>query len=138
MGTNYYCETGRMLTVTCDCGFEHQLPEKLHIGKDSYGWKFTLHKIPEKGLYCYKAWEILLDKCTRIYDEYGDDVPLNEMKSIILKKNMEPITEERKKSMRVTAQKYGYVLDESCWLLSSGERVTGKDGNYSLMEGEFS
>ena len=138
MGTNYYCETGRMLTVTCDCGFEHQIPESIHIGKNSWGWKFTLHGIPEKGLNDYKSWEKLLDTCTRIFDEYGDAVPLDEMKEIILKKSTEPMTEERKQSMRESARKYGYVLDETCWLFSVGDRIVGQDGNYSVMEGEFS
>ena len=139
MGTNYYCETGRMLDVECDCGFIHQMPETLHIGKDSWGWKFTLHSIPEKGLTCFQDWSDLLAGCTRIFDEYGDDVSLEEMKRTILKKGQRDIDENGKAKMRETAKKYGYILDEKYWLFG-GEpgRRQGTDGNYTLMEGEYS
>ena len=72
MGTNYYCETGRMLEVECDCGFKHMMPETLHIGKSSCGWTFLLHAIPEKGLECWRDWEEGLKAARRVYDEEGE------------------------------------------------------------------
>ncbi len=140
MGTNYYCETGRMLEVECDCGFKHMMPETLHIGKSSYGWKFTLHSIPEKGLVCWRDWEVVLRDATRIFDEYGEDVPFGELKSTVLERgNRSDLSESAKERMRETARRYGYILDEEKWLFG-GElgREQGKDGDYAMMEGEFS
>lgn len=140
MGTNYYCETGRMLEVECDCGFKHVMPEVLHIGKDSFGWKFTLHEIPEKGLVDLKTWKHVLEMSPRIYDEYGGDVGLDEMVDTIRKKvDLRTVTKDRKERMMDSAGKYGYFLDTRCWLFG-GElgRKQGKDGNYSMMGGDFS
>ena len=84
MGMNYYCETGRMLEVECDCGFKHMMPETLHIGKSSCGWMFSLHVIPEKGLECWRDWEEVLKDAKRIYDEEGEDVALEELRETVL------------------------------------------------------
>ena len=141
MGTNYYCETGRMLKVKCDCGFIHEMPETLHIGRNSWGWKFSLHKIPEKGLNCFKDWAEVLDASTKIYDEYDDSILItpDEMKAIILKKNTRnDLTEDDKKFMIARASEKGYELDDKCWLFSMDSDLDGTDGNYSMVLGEFS
>ena len=140
MGTNYYCRTGRMLEVECDCGFTHVMPEVLHIGKDSCGWKFTLHSIPEKGLVSLARWREVVMSSERVYDEYGEDVPPRRMVKIIEKRvNASRVPKAQRERMRETARSHGYVLDESCWLFG-GEagRRQGVDGNYTLMEGDFS
>lgn len=64
MGTNYYAvETGlRKL----------RNPEKIHIGKSSGGWCFSLHVVPERGFKTWSAWKKFLIKSTvEIIDEYG-------------------------------------------------------------------
>lgn len=138
MGTNYYCETGRMLDVECDCGFTHRMPEVLHIGKDSYGWKFMLHTIPEKGLLDFRKWSMLLDSSPRIFDEYGEALSVDRMKRLILKKPARRMKKADKEHMKETAQKHGYLLDEDCWLFSGRSERQGNDGNYAMVEGDFS
>ena len=138
MGMNYYCETGRMFEVKCDCGFRHMMPETLHIGKSSWGWTFSLHVIPEKGLECWRDWEEVLVDARRIFDEYGDDVTLDEMREKVLHRARNP--DDREKAwMEETAERYGYLLDRRTWLFGGGAgRMQGEDGDYSMMEGEFS
>ena len=87
---------------------------------------------------CFQDWSDLLDGCTRIFDEYGDDISLKKMKKIILKKQEREIDEAGKRLMRETAMKYNYELDEKCWLLCGKDRINGTDGNYTMMEGEYS
>ncbi len=139
MGTNYYCETGREIEVECDCGFKHMMKETLHIGKNSYGWKFALHVMPEKGLMCWKDWEPVLLSAKRIFDEYGDDTPFDELKELILHKKNRKLSKEDKEKMRKLARENFYILDENCWLFG-GEtgRPQGTDGNYGMIMGEFS
>ena len=140
MGTNYYCETGRMLEVECDCGFTHMMPETLHIGKSSFGWRFTLHSIPEKGLTEWRRWEELLSgDGVRIFDEYGNVVGFGELRSTVLERGNRSVNGLTKERMRETARRYGYVLDEEKWLYCGepGRRL-GSDGDYTLVEGEFS
>ncbi len=63
MGTNYYLKTG--LCPHCGKGVE-----RLHIGKSSGGWCFSLHVIPEEGINDLDDWK----KKWRdggIEDEYG-------------------------------------------------------------------
>ena len=73
MGTNYYLHYN-----FCDyCGRY----DKLHIGKDSYGWCFALHVYPEKGINTLEDW-VKLISTGKIYTEYGDEV--NQVKLIDL------------------------------------------------------
>lgn len=140
MGTNYYCETGRMLEVECDCGFLHTMPESLHIGKSSYGWKFSLHAIPEKGLLEWHDWEALLRGCRRIHDEYGDDISLEDLQEVILHRDRSSdLGDDDKERMRTVANRHGYLLDEQKWLYCGqcGCRQ-GVDGDYVMVDGEFS
>jgi hypothetical protein len=86
MGTNYYLKTGNKITKTCDCGFEHELDEELHIGKSSYGWKFILHIIPERGINELEDWEELF-KTGKIFDEYGNEITEEQMMDCILNRS---------------------------------------------------
>jgi hypothetical protein len=112
MGTNYYltnthckcCKRSRE-----ECTSEHWLkretllstPEvKLHIGKSSGGWCFSLHVIPSLGLNTLDDWELLIEevldrsKCEdtpdrpfwSIIDEYGDLIGKTELHNIITKR----------------------------------------------------
>jgi hypothetical protein len=86
MGTNYYLRTGKKITKTCDCGFEHELDEELHIGKSSWGWKFALHIIPERGINELEDWEELF-KTGKIFDEYGNEITEEQMMDCILNRS---------------------------------------------------
>lgn len=83
MGTNYYLRTGKKIIKTCDCGFEHELDEELHIGKSSWGWKFVLHIIPERGINELEDWEELF-KTGKIFDEYNNEITVEKMMDCIL------------------------------------------------------
>ena len=137
MGMNYYCETGRMFEVECDCGFRHMMPETLHIGKSSWGWTCSLHVIPEKGLECWRDWEEVLKDARRIYNEEGEDVSLEELRETVLHRARE-LSNEDKARMEETARRYGYFLDRRTWLFRGNESNKGEDGDYSMMEGDFS
>jgi hypothetical protein len=75
MGTNYYLDRG-----VCDkCG-RGDAGEKLHIGKSSAGWCFSLHVIPEQNINTLEDWkrEFATGRI-RIRDEYDKDVSVEEM-----------------------------------------------------------
>jgi hypothetical protein len=75
MGTNYYLE--REVCPQC-----HQPKEKLHIGKSSMGWCFSLHIYPERGIKSLNNWRYFWrGRNNLIRDEYGGRVP----KSIMLR-----------------------------------------------------
>ncbi len=138
MGTNYYAITGAKVDVVCDCGFTHTLDERLHIGKNSWGWMFSLHIIQEKGIFELEDWLPIL-KTSRIVDEYGDEVSYDEMISIILKKDGRgkgnALNKAGKQKLLDNAKLEGYNVDTKSWLLYSSSR--GKDGNYTLNSGEY-
>ena len=138
MGMNYYCETGRMFEVECDCGFRHMMPETLHIGKSSWGWTFSLHVIPEKGLECWRDWEEVLKDARRIYNEEGENVSLEELRETVLHRARE-LNDEEKARMEEIAERDGYFLDRRSWLFGGEDsRKQGEDGDYSIITGEFS
>jgi len=104
MGTNFYAYEN-----TCEC-FAN---EKLHIGKSSAGWCFSIHVIPEKGLNNLEDWKKkLLSKGVTIQDEYGDILTPEEMFDKIENKG------EGTKRHR--------IYDDHC------------AGNYDYIQGEFS
>lgn len=76
MGTNYY-------TVEDDpCPCCERPFERLHIGKSSAGWAFLFAPYPDLGLTSKQAWMVYLE--TRgIRDEYGSEIPLEELKEVI-------------------------------------------------------
>lgn len=73
MGTNFY-----LIEAACShCGRER---ERLHIGKSSAGWCFTLHVTPVKGIYDLEDWITRWSKPgALIVDEYGRTVPPDTM-----------------------------------------------------------
>ena len=67
MGTNYYLHRG----VCESCG---KPDEVLHIGKQSTGWAFGLHVIPELGLNDLEDWIPLFEEAgSVIVSEYWND-----------------------------------------------------------------
>jgi hypothetical protein len=80
MGTNYYLHVG-----CCEkCG---RGEDKLHIGKSSAGWCFSLHVDEDGGIKSLADWERLWSQPgTRIMDEYGDVIPVEQMRRTILER----------------------------------------------------
>ena len=75
MGTNYYLEEN-------PCDKCRHSKERLHIGKSSGGWCFSLHYDRSEGLESLDDWikRIEASKEThRIVDEYGGVVTLDEL-----------------------------------------------------------
>ena len=104
MGTNYYIKTGNKLNVTCNYGFDHEIEEELHIGKNSYGWMFSLHIIPEKEINELKDWIPILWR-GKIRNEYGEEIKISDMVKIILK-------DEKSKLLKMSKQKREDYLRE--------------------------
>ena len=73
MGTNYYHRTN----ICPECGrYDEQ-----HIGKSSAGWAFTFQSA--QGIRSYKGWLKVLEGGGKIYDEYGREVSLEELKALV-------------------------------------------------------
>ena len=96
-----------------------------------------MHAIPEKGLECWRDWEEVLKDARRIYNEEGEDVSLEELRETVLHRARE-LDGEAKERMEKKAKRYGYFLDRRTWLFRGNESNKGEDGDYSMMEGDFS
>lgn len=79
MGTNYY-------HVKNECSHCGRGDERVHIGKSSIGWPFSVHVIPEANIANWQDWYDLLKIQGRIVDEYGRDTSLSELNEIVLNK----------------------------------------------------
>ena len=74
MGTNHY------LYPRPDCEHCGRPFERLHIGKSSYGWCYSLHVIPEEGINTLQDWQALWEKPgALIRDEYGTVIEPSQM-----------------------------------------------------------
>lgn len=79
MGTNYYLHQKPKCS---GCGRPQD--DRLHIGKSSGGWCFSLHAIPELGIHDLPDWERLWSQeGAWIVDEYGSDISVHDMYSTI-------------------------------------------------------
>ena len=78
MGTNYYY----IPKPPCECcGREY---ERIHIGKSSAGWCFSLNVIPEDNINDLNDWKVLWQVPeSRIMNEYGEDISVQDMILII-------------------------------------------------------
>jgi hypothetical protein len=132
MGTNYYwyplppCES---------CGREF---DKIHIGKSSAGWCFSLHVLPEDMINSLDDWIYnFRKKRSYIKDEYGKIVHPEEMLDIIKKRSWNP-------SGKFTMDWYRHNYAEpgpNNLARSSidGIRCIGHgEGTWDLIQGEFS
>ena len=78
MGTNYYWVSKKPCSL-CQRPFE-----KLHIGKGSYGWAFSLRIYPERGINNLDDWiKNFYDPDSYIFSEYNDEIGSLEMLNII-------------------------------------------------------
>jgi hypothetical protein len=79
MGTNYYVwvDTNDTTPDGIEC-------EKLHIGKSSMGWVFSLRIYKDRGILSLYDWlPIILNNQNVIRDEYGRNITAAEMLSTI-------------------------------------------------------
>lgn len=112
MGTNYYLEKRMGRCPTC----LGQYPdERLHIGKSSAGWAFSLHVTPEIPT-LYHWLPLLLEPGARIVDEYGSRIHPEEM-------------------LRVIACRTGDLKRNSSY---DNRSLTPGEGSWDYCEGEFS
>lgn len=94
MGTNYY------LHVLKDDACAHcKRPatiERLHIGKSSTGWYFSLHVIPERGINDLIDWVLFMTFAppgTKIKDEYGQSIEFVKLMDVITRRyHPHPVT----------------------------------------------
>jgi hypothetical protein len=128
MGTNFYAEVNH-----CDhCGRF----EELHIGKSSAGWCFSLHVIPEENLNSLEDWKELLSKpSTKIRDEYGSPIPLDELLNRITNRSWKNIVHDD------IFMRQNHAVDGPNGLLRHqvGPYCVGHgEGTWDLIPGEFS
>ena len=115
MGANYYWYE-KPACPTCGREFDG-----LHIGKSSFGWKFSLHIIPEEDINELADWKEKF-RTGHILNEYGDAVSTYKMIQIITK---------RKDYIAPSLEKLKDHNHRYC-------RGPGKEGDYDLITGEFS
>ena len=94
MGTNFYFLQGG-LEPCPTCGHQEE-PERLHIGKSSRGWCFSLHVIPDKGLNSLEDWKDLFWGVSgRIENEYGEPLSAMQMLGLITERGIDKEWGER-------------------------------------------
>ena len=72
MGTNYYAVLN-LPTAT----------PKVHLGKSSGGWAFSLRQDPDLGLWDWPAYKKLAD---HFEDEYGDVLNADQMEQVVYRR----------------------------------------------------
>lgn len=93
MGTNYYLHR----KVCEHCG---RSDERLHIGKASCGWCFSLHVEPESEIHDLEDWKRLFNEPGAVIkDEYGDTLEASYLLKIIT---------ERGSNAKWESEPYGY------------------------------
>lgn len=127
MGTNYYA------TYT-STSFLGEKEEALHIGKDSKGFAFGLHVIPEMGLNSLEDWQekILRHPAITIKDGYGDTISYEELLKIITQRDFGNVSEGRDGwSVLKSGEKFlrHTITDENC--------IGHGPGSWDYIPGEF-
>lgn len=146
MGTNYYW---RAEDTTCPhCQRRDPDEVRLHIGKSSGGWCFSLHVDPKEGITSLEDW-IEKFKTGLIEDEYEESVSPDEMLTIITNRaGMIPFDE--RDWHRIFP--FGYADEADFHRKNSSERgpnnllrhkigrycIGHGEGTWDLMVGEFS
>lgn len=125
MGTNYYLAYNNSEVNEVHVGL---INYEYHIGKSSYGWNFSLHVMPEKGIFDLDDWRLLWAN-HKIVDEYNDFVSVGEMERIITMR-----------MGKVRISKYKYSVERGLFRHSvDGTYCIGHgNGTWDLMIGIFS
>jgi hypothetical protein len=67
-------------------------PKRLHVGKSSGGWCFGL--ATHKGIQSLADWELIWFRLSvHIEDEYGQKIPVDQMRDLITKRSWRPSVE---------------------------------------------
>jgi len=137
MGTNYYWAPPDAKCPTC--GHEK---ERLHIGKSSSGWCFSLHVIPEEQLTSLSDWETRWQTGS-IVDEYGRALTAKEMLSVITERSWSQSNKERPDGWvswpAFYAANHAEPGPNNLLRHQIGRYCCGHgDGTWDLMPGEFS
>ena len=137
MGTNYYCEN----TTSCDVydGKTEMIP--LHIGKSSGGWCFMLHVIPSLNLNSLEDWKKYWAEnaeVAMIKDEYGNDIPLDEMLNTITDRHWTAWREEKYPTFHADNYSEPGPNGLTRYRLNAPGCVGHGEGTWDLIEGEFS
>lgn len=142
MGTNYYWIKE---DTTCPhCGRRDPDEERVHIGKSSGGWCFSLHVDPSIGIESLDDWIERFDTGF-IEDEYGDRISVGEMMSVIVDRYSDVGFDERKwiNYHRDEAELHGINCSErgpkNLLRHKIGQHCVGHGaGTWDLIVGEFS
>ncbi len=131
MGTNYYWNsTGE---AQCPhCGHER---ERLHIGKSSSGWCFSLRIHDYEGIKTLADWQAKWASGGTISDEYGRDVTIEEMVAIITKRHHPGDPAKRDEYLRI--QRHGATAGPN-GLMRHGPPAVAGDGTWDLCDYDFS
>ena len=82
MGTNYYWEQ-----EPCECCGRS---DRIHIGKSSRGWCFSLHVYPNKEVESLADWiRIWINEPGDIFNQYGETLSVEQMLCVIMDRHME-------------------------------------------------
>lgn len=94
MGTNFYWYAKEHAPCS-HCGRAEE-SERLHIGKSSAGWCFSLHVIPDSGINSLEDWRdrFAVDG-SKIRDEYGEEIAPNDMLARITNRSWKPFGKGR-------------------------------------------
>lgn len=141
MGTNYYWIKE---DTTCPhCGRRDPDEERIHIGKSSGGWCFSLHVDPSIGIGSLDDWIERFDTGF-IEDEYGDRLSVGEMIETIVDRS-NPVAFDDKKWMSYRDEDDFHIKNQSFRgpnnLLRhkiSQHCVGHGAGTWDLIVGEFS
>lgn len=140
MGTNYYLH---QKPACGECGRPHD--DRLHIGKSSMGWCFSLHVIPEMGINDLPDWERLWSQPGAwIVDEYGDRATVEQMYAHITCRGRGEDAWERKPAMYNSWDEFHYRNQSEKGpngLLRhrlGSHCVKHGDGTWDCITGEFS
>jgi len=129
MGTNYYLET--------ECCPACKRPrDRLHIGKSSGGWCFSLHVDRDEGITSLDDWQALWGQSgTRIVDENGVTITPAEMLRTITDRSW---PRERTLDARYLISNHAEAGPNGLLRHQIGPHCIGHgDGTYDLIPGEF-
>lgn len=92
MGTNYYAipklediQKQAIIKAIEDNDFlkvKRLNPKEIHIGKSSMGWEFLFNHNDWKYFHDLESLNLFLSSC-KIYDEYDEEIPLDEFWSMV-------------------------------------------------------
>lgn len=129
MGTNYYLET------EC-CSLCNRPQERLHIGKSSAGWCFSLHVDSADGITSLDDWQALWSRPgARIVDEYGILITPSEMLRTIKDRTW---GKERNFDQRFLSENHAEPGPKGLLRHRLGPHcIAHGEGTYDLLPGEF-